>query len=304
VCLSAQAFLVCLKERRNATDLYSGLGFVLLQKGQRGFCVLGCYIDDSADHGRKTVLSVAGFVGDSEKWFDIERHWERALKHAGVDYFRAWECINLEGEFREKLVDVHGLTTARVIADALLADLKQIAATSDIFAFSTAVLMQDYRQVLSEPDGGIVLNPDPFVYAHYQLIGLVLSEFLKFERFEVCAFLYDESSKAALIQTGWEGFKKENPDWGKHAAPLEPLDDKKNIPIQVADLLAYTTTKVYESAPISEVKITGERLLKSWLNKHLIRVTYCDAEYLRVVVATNLERVKAFKTQHPNGIVL
>ena len=219
--------------------------------------MLGCYMDDSADHRQKTVFSVGGFVGDSEDWFDLERHWDRALKHAGVTYFRTTECVHLlEGE-GQRLADVHGLNTARVIADALLNDLKQIVATSDIYAFSTAILMEDYRQVLSEPDGAIVLNPDPYVYGHYQFIGTVLDQFLKFERFEVCAFLYDESSKAALMQAGWEGYKKENPNWAKHAGTLAPLDDKVNIPIQVADLLAYTTTKVYASASAEEAKIRG-----------------------------------------------
>lgn len=266
--------------------------------------MLGCYIDDSADHGRKTVLSIGGFVGEPEKWFDVERHWDRALKHAGVDYFRTYDCVNLQGEFQKKLVDVHGLTTARVIADALLEDLRQIAATSDIYAFSTAVLMEDYRRVLNEPDGAIVLNPDPFIYGHYQFIGLVLDEFLKFDRFEICAFLYDECSKAALMQAGWEGYKKENPNWARHAGTLAPLDDKVHIPIQVADLLAYTTTKVYASASLEEAKIRGEQHLKTWLKKHLIRVAYCDAEYLRAVVAANLERVKAHKIKYPNAITL
>jgi len=82
--------------------------------------MLGCYMDDSADHARKTVFSVGGFVGKPEQWFDVERHWSRALKRAGIDYFRTYECVNLEGEFQKKLVDVHGLTTARVIGDALL----------------------------------------------------------------------------------------------------------------------------------------------------------------------------------------
>lgn len=277
----------------------------LLFRNRKGaFCVLGCYIDDSADHGRKTVFSVGGFVGEADKWFDIDRHWNRALKKAGVDYFRTYECVNLEGEFREKLVDVHGLNTARVIADALLADLKQIIATSDVYAFSAAVLMADYRQVLSEPDGAIVLNPDPYIYGHYQLIGSVLDECLKFDRYEVCAFLYDESSKASLMQSGWEGFKKENPNWGKHAGTLAPLDDKFSSSIQMADLLAYTTTKMYASASVEEAKKRGEILLKSWLKKHLIKVVYADAEYLRAIVAANLERVKAHKLKYPDAITL
>jgi hypothetical protein len=286
------------------TSKISGAGTVLFRKTRGLFRMLGCYMDDSADHGRKTVFSVGGFVGESERWFDVERHWSRALAHAGVDYFRTYECVNLDGEFQKKLVDVHGLTTARVIADALLNDLKQIIATSEIYALCTAILMEDYRQVLSEADGGIVLNPDPYVYAHYQFIGTVLDQLMKFERFEVCAFLYDESSKAALMQAGWEGYKKENPNWAKHAGTFEPLDDKVHIPIQVADLLAYTTTKVYASASVEEAKNRGEQQLKSWLKDHLIRSTYCDATYLRALVAANIDRVKAEKAKNPNVIVL
>ena len=266
--------------------------------------MLGCYIDDSADRGRKTVFSVAGFVGKPDVWFEFERHWDRALKQAGVDYFRTYDCVNLQGEFQRKLVDVHGLTTARVIANALLADLKQIIATSDIYGFSLAVLMEDYRQVVSEPDGAIVLNPDPYIYAHYQFIGIVLKEFLKFERFDVCAFLYDETSKASLMQMGWEGYKKENPNWARHAGTLAPLDDKTNSAIQAADLIAHTTTRVYRDAPEHEIKARGQQYLKSWLKSHMMQAVYCDADYLRALVAANIDRVRAFKAENPNGVTL
>ena len=83
-------------------------------------------MDDSADAQRKTVFSVAGFIAEPDQWFEAQRHWESRLKKEGLDYFRTYECINLEGEFRKKLVDRHGLTTARVIANAVLYDLKQI----------------------------------------------------------------------------------------------------------------------------------------------------------------------------------
>lgn len=261
-------------------------------------------MDDSADHGRKTIFSVGGFVGESEAWFEFGRHWDRALKRVGVDYFRTYDCVNLEGEFQRKLVDVHGLTTARVIADALLSELKQIISTSDIHAYSLGVLMEDYRKVLGEPDGAFVLNPDPFVSSHYQFIGLVLADFLKAPGFLVCAFLYDETSNAKLMQSGWESYKDANPNWARHAATLAPLDDKTNTPIQAADLLAYTTTKVYRSAPISEAKARGEQMLKTWLPRQLIKSVYCDAGYLRELVAANIERVRAYKAENPDAIVL
>jgi len=105
--------------------------------------VLGFYMDDSADEQRKNVFSVAGFIGESEDWFELERWWNRALRREGVDYFKAYDCTNLQGEFQRKLVDRHGLTTARVIADALLAELKEIIATSRIYGYCLGVLMDD-----------------------------------------------------------------------------------------------------------------------------------------------------------------
>jgi hypothetical protein len=255
--------------------------------------MLGFYMDDSADAKRQTVFSVAGFIGEPDKWFEAQRHWENRLKKEGLDYFRTYECINLDGEFRKKLVDPHGLTTARVIANAVLHDLKQIVATSELFAYCLGVLMDDYRQVSSEPDGQIVLNPDPYIYAHQELIGQVLDEVHKFpkHRREVVAFLYDEHSKAALLQNSWSQYKLNNPNWAKSAGTLESLDDKIHIPIQMADLLAHTTTHTFLKRQ-TDPEAAKEKL-KGWLKKNLMMVAYANAEYLRLIVAHNLQLAKS-----------
>ena len=253
--------------------------------------MLACYIDDSADAQQKTVYSVAGFVADSTVWFDVERYWSMRLKSEGLDYFRTWECVNLEGEFQRKLVDRHGLTTARVIADAVLCDLKELVAASNLYAFCMGVLMNDYRQVVGEPDGGIVLNKDPYVFGHQMFMGIILSEMDKFPGREIIAFHYDEHSKANLLQNSWDGYKECNPNWAKSAGILEPLDDKRCVPIQVADLLAHTTTRMFlhwRNDP--EAAVAN---LKGWLGSNLIRVPYTNAEFLRDIVAGNVQRFRA-----------
>jgi hypothetical protein len=253
--------------------------------------MLACYIDDSADAQQKTVYSVAGFVADTAEWFDVSRYWSMRLEREGLDYFRTWECVNLEGEFQSKLVDRHGLTTARVIADAVLRDLKQLVATSKLYAFCMGVLMDDYRQVVNEPDGAIVLNKDPYVFAHQMFIGIILGEVQKFPYRQIMAFHYDEHSKAALFQKSWDGYKECNPNWANSAGILEPLDDKTNVPIQIADLLAHTTTRMFlqwRSEP--EAAVSN---LKSWLKGNLMRVPYTTADFLRTLVAGNVERMRA-----------
>ena len=50
---------------------------------------------------------MAGFLGGSEDWFEVERHWEKRVKDEGLAYFRATECFSLTGQFNE-LVKKHG----------------------------------------------------------------------------------------------------------------------------------------------------------------------------------------------------
>ncbi|MHB8217080.1 MAG: DUF3800 domain-containing protein [Candidatus Sulfotelmatobacter sp.] len=252
--------------------------------------MLACYIDDSADAQQKTVYSVAGFVAESAVWFEVSRLWSMRLESEGLDYFRTWECVNLEGEFQRKLVDRHGLTTARVIADAVLRDLKQLVATSNLYAYCMGVLMDDYKRVSSEPDGEIVLNKDPYVFAHQMFIGIVLSEVRKFPYEQMIAFHYDEHSKAGMFQRSWEGYKECNPNWAKSAGVLEPLDDKKNIPIQIADLLAHTTTRMFLKWRQEPVAAVGG--MKDWLRGNLMRVPYTNSDFLRTLVAGNVERLR------------
>jgi hypothetical protein len=82
-------------------------------------------MDDSADEKRQKVFVVAGFIGDTEEWFEVERHWNARLERDGLAYFRATEHNSLTGEFL-KLVKAYGPHKAREIATNLISDLKGI----------------------------------------------------------------------------------------------------------------------------------------------------------------------------------
>jgi hypothetical protein len=60
--------------------------------------------------GRKTVFSVAGLVVKAGEAFGVKHHWSARLEREGLDYFRAYDCMDLKGEFRRKLVDGYGWT--------------------------------------------------------------------------------------------------------------------------------------------------------------------------------------------------
>jgi hypothetical protein len=264
--------------------------FLLGKAAKTGrFFVLGFCMDDSADGKRAVVFSVAGFLGQTAPWFELERLWEARLKRDGIAYFRMTEYINWQGEFR-KLADKYGLTTARVIADALVRDLKQlIRDTPTLGGFSLGVLMPDFRQVISELKR-VPFDKDPYVFAHQQLIGLMAEKVHESKHPDIVACTYDEHSKAKELQNSWVDFKEANPTVAQYLGTLAPLDDKVNASIQIADLLAHTTTAAFVSR--HKDPAAGIAELQEWLPS-LVAVAYVNREYLRALLAFNARKKRS-----------
>ncbi len=101
--------------------------------------VFSISIDDSTDGLRKKIFVVAGFLGDSQDWFEVERLWEKRVEDEGLLYFRATECFSLTGQFNE-LVKKYGPTQTREKTNVLLEDLKLIIKASDLHAFCLGCL--------------------------------------------------------------------------------------------------------------------------------------------------------------------
>jgi hypothetical protein len=252
--------------------------------------VVGLSLDDSADRRREIVFSVAGFIGYPGPWFEIERKWEARVKRDGISYWRTAEYISMKGEFR-KLADRHGLTTARVIADALHKDLKALIHEHPLMAFCLAVLMPDFNEVVNESKR-LHFNRDPYIFAHHQVIGLACKEVLRTKAKPVIAVTFDEHSKAANLQDSWLDFKEKNPLCATVLGTIAPLDDKTNPCIQIADLIAHTTTNAYRHGYKDQDAVRAK--LKEWLPRMQV-CAFVDKKYLRRVIAINLKEIRSKK---------
>jgi len=253
------------------------------------FFTLGFYMDDSADRSRKTVFSVAGFLGYGLDWDDLEKEWEKRVKRDGIDYFRTYDCKSLSGEF-EKLVLKYGLTTARVFADAMLKDLKDMVHKAPLAAYCLGVLMDDFREAIKHPDAQMVLTDDPYFAAHQQVIILVALDACRLTPPEPVAFVYDEHSKAKALAGGWNEFKKNNPNSAKCMTTLAPLDDRQTPALQIADLIANTTTEIFVA--LKDEPERAEAIIRAW-SPRLRSVTFWTKEYLlKHVVPGNVGMVK------------
>jgi hypothetical protein len=251
-------------------------------------------MDDSADQKRIKIFVVAGLLGHSEDWFETERHWKMRLAKSGIAYFRTSNFSSLsDGGFRE-LVLKHGGETARKIANELFEDLKLILKSSNLAVSALGVLMKDYKKVLAEPDGSRVLQSDPFVHAHQQIICKMASIALETIDQRCIAFLYDQTNKAAAMQGAWDVFKERNPLTAQCMGVLSPLDDKVFPCIQMADIIANATKRMFEKkidsgTPLRRISDRVElEAMSEWANR-LGWIGFWDETYLRIMVKANLK---------------
>ena len=267
---------------------------VVFRLGREGeFFVWSISLDDSADGQRKKIFVVAGFLGDSEDWFEVERLWEKRIKSEGLSYFRATECYSLTGEFI-KLVKQYGAPTARDKSGVLLDDLKLLIKSSNLQAFCLGVSIDDYKTVRDEPNGHLVLEQDPYIQAHKMLIYAVARVVRASESPSPVAFCYDEHSKAAMLQKDWAKFKENHPMAAECMATLMPLDDKTTPAVQAADLIAHSTKRYFENRidkniPIQRAGSAVELAeLAEWA-RSLCRVWFWEKNQLREFVSACVE---------------
>jgi hypothetical protein len=243
-------------------------------------------MDDSADEERKNIFVVAGFLGQTETWFEAERHWERRVKDVGLDYFRATECHSLRGEF-QKLVNAHGMKKAREIRDELLADLKSIIKSSNLLAFCFLGPIPDYSRAVADSYGPYVFERDPYIQAHLHLIYHVAAEACDHIKSpEPVAFVFDEHNKAAALQGRWPEVKKNSPIASRCMGTLAPLDDRISPAIQMGDLMAHSAKRAFEHR-LDDLK-SGLTDLQEWTS-NLQWVASWDEKYLRDLMDASID---------------
>jgi hypothetical protein len=250
-------------------------------------CVLAFYMDDSADKRREKIFVVGGFLGQSDVWFEAERHWKARVNLDGLDYFRTTEAISLTGEF-EKLRMKYGLDKGRDMRDELVSDLWRIVKSVNLLGFCFLGPMPAFNEVLDEPYSEYVFERDPYVQAHLTMIHHVAAWVCEnVTPPEPVAFVFDQTNKAASIQSRWTEHKSNFPLESPCMGTLAPLDDRQSPAVQMGDLIANTAKRAFEDK-MHDPNSALETLKKS-CGQNLTWVGGWNEEYLRELREVSLD---------------
>jgi len=206
--------------------------------------MLNGYIDDSGT-GTPPVFVLAGYVSTPEKWAAFSDEWADALNiHPRLDYFKAKEAADCRGQFAcWKFAD-------RDNRVRLLCSLIQ---KYTICAVACVVRFDDYeavfRQRISKP------TDIPYFLTFYGIMSL----FIRLQNHagddRPTDFVFDEQGKqVGEALKAWKYFIQFAPPAAKKFIGNPPIsrDDKLILPLQAADLLAWTVRRNFVDAKLGK----------------------------------------------------
>jgi hypothetical protein len=132
---------------------------------------------------------------------------------------------------------------------ALLAHLKSILRSYDVHFFCLGCPIATLQAVRREPRPWIVLDSDPYVMVHEELIYRTVRMVRESIRPDTIAFIFDENAKvAAFNDISWAEFKRSvyPSSVAQCMTTLVPLDDKQFPALQAADLIAHTARRTFD----------------------------------------------------------
>jgi hypothetical protein len=199
-----------------------------------------CYLDDSKDQHEKRAVVSGGFIGNKNDWQELRLRWKRCLRKHGLDYFKTSEWRGLRDQFqnfrdRIKYPEPKG----RGAADKIREELERIIDEVDIIGVANAIPVQTYMEVAALPETRGMFNCKPYRFAFEGLLYETVKIVREFPGVDNrVAFVHDSGDDFKVLYDYYELFKKWNVDVSPYMETFIPLDDKKQPPLQVADLMA------------------------------------------------------------------
>ena len=194
--------------------------------------MLTMYLDESYSHPPKPLIyTVAGYISEDSRWREFEKHWSGALSDEGLEYFHMSEFAQRihiyqswsEDRRRRVVTKLH-----RIIHENTLADFS----ISVVVKAFNEVINPDIREGFGEPHVFAVIGCMKSIAAWINDSALKKQEriFYTFEQ---------GSTHGSALRKVFERFLNDDRQCEMYRLEGFAFRDKKEMPLQAADVLAY-----------------------------------------------------------------
>jgi hypothetical protein len=200
------------------------------------------YADDSADAKREIIFTVGGFMGFREMFVEAERNWKTYLAKSGLEYFKASEAQNLDGQF-DSLRLMMAPRAARAFEEGVRYDLGKIITDAHLGGIALSLEMKVFQKVLKEQKDAEVYfgTEDCYIYMFRQFIINCIELMNKdwpLNSSTQIAFVFDDHSKWKEAEESYQTLRND-PLIAPRLGSISHANDKTIVALQMADLCAY-----------------------------------------------------------------
>lgn len=245
-------------------------GYPQKYRGRKLLVALQAYIDDSASDIGDRRYYLAGLINTADKWADFSDEWAAELaSQPAISYFRNVEAQNYRGPFK-------GWTRKQRVYK--LERLASVAARYRPWTFEVSLNRREFDRIYKPNTLHALSHPFQICFV---LVMEIVARLHETEKFEVPVdFIFDETKGLGdLIIIMFDWIKDYQPHW-RNALGSTPVfrDDKKIMPLQAADMLAWHLRRESEKrdpknyhAPLKILRRAGHakmevpnQLLEEW----------------------------------------
>jgi hypothetical protein len=194
--------------------------------------VLTVYLDDSGTHGGAEVTAVAGFVSTKLLWDAFRKEWSRVLRKEHIEIFRMSDLENRQGEFE-------GWSKERT--EAFRAKLFDIIHRRTLVPIGSALVNADWAKVMpahirAEWGGSYGWCAEDCAHQVYKWAKRTGTPGKFRYIFEKGTVGHGQLGKMFADYAN-------NPKWEAFRIGGYSFEEKKLMPLQAADLMAYELYK-------------------------------------------------------------
>lgn len=199
------------------------------------------YVDESGSRGQGRVLVFAGFIGEAEKWARFSDSWVKCLSEPpSISYFKMAEAAKLRDEFFRWKPEARNQKVRKLAQVINAAGVRCIYYGIDLVAFEKEMAMHWARPV-----------SNPYFLGFIRALAGICVDVWDWGCREEIELIFDHhiifSQRIKLWYPAWKKtWALENRELTA-IYPTEPLfrDDRKFVPLQAADLMAWIFKKHY-----------------------------------------------------------
>ncbi len=230
---------------------------------RRPTIVMHAFFDESSGKGSKGFVCMTGFISDEARWNAFTSDWVALLDRHGLRdvglHTKDFMAAKIAPYDRFESIGWHGRAE-------LLRQFISIVRRDVLFGISIGVDSEPFKRLCKPFRARIRGADDPYQFCFVRILKrLVLAAEQRGFNRHIALMVDDNEQQSMAYYQHYRRIGQNHPDLRRRICYIAFGDDRVNLPLQAADMLAWITSQEmrkenpdWENSPFSEILLTPD----------------------------------------------